>query len=76
MELKVVGLEGRMENVEKELEELNRAVDAIYEQTADLTEFKSETIFKLDEIMENNKSFYEIIGEHEVAIRNLRRISI
>ncbi|GMG96011.1 hypothetical protein [Tepidimicrobium xylanilyticum] len=73
---KLNSLDGRLENVEKGLRELNKMVDPIHEQTAELTEFKSEISYKLDEIMENDKSFNEIIEEHEIAIRSLRRMSI
>jgi hypothetical protein len=51
-------------------------IDAIFEQTARLTEYHEETTLKLDLIIEDQKSIYEIIGEHEVAIRTLRRKAV
>lgn len=52
---------------------LAKRIDTIYEQTAILLEFRSEVNAKLDKIIEDNKSIYEVLGEHEVAIRTLRR---
>ncbi len=73
-------LVGRMEQLEigqKQLEvgqgEIRKDIESIIEQTADLTEFRQETNEKLDRLMEDNKSIYEILGEHEVSIRTVRR---
>lgn len=52
---------------------MKQKLDAVYNQTAILTEFRTETITKLNNISDEFKSIYEILGEHEVAIRTLRR---
>jgi len=73
-------LVGRMEQLEigqKQLEvgqgEIRKDIKSIIEQTADLTEFRQETNEKLDSLMEDNKSICQILGEHEVSIRTVRR---
>ncbi|GAB7386198.1 hypothetical protein BSNK01_00330 [Bacillaceae bacterium] len=48
-------------------------VEIIFSQTANLTEYHQETTFKLDAIRDDQKSIHEILGEHEVYIRTLRR---
>ena len=52
---------------------IEKKLDAVYNQTADLTEFRTEVNMKLNSLLEDNKSFHEIVGEHEVSIRTLRR---
>jgi chromosome segregation ATPase len=66
-------LETRLVNVESDLKDLKVAVSSISEQTVVLTEFKTEVNGKLNEIIESNKSIHEIIMEHEITIRNLKR---
>jgi len=63
---KLTTLEDGQNRIEKKL-------DAVYNQTADLTEFRTETNMKLDRLLEDNKSIQEVLGEHEIAIRTLRR---
>lgn len=48
-------------------------MDAIFDQTTSLTEFRTEVNIKLDNLIEDNKSIHEMLGEHEIAIRTLRR---
>lgn len=66
-----------LEQGQKSLEEgqnrIEKKLDAVYEQTAVLTEFRTEANMKLDNIIEDNKSIHEILGEHEISIRTLRR---
>ncbi|HBF77793.1 hypothetical protein [Clostridium tyrobutyricum] len=76
----VKAIDGRLENVEKQikatdgrLENVEKQVKAIEEQTADLVKFREEVKSSLNEINENQKSLCEMYGEHEVALRNLRR---
>ena len=52
---------------------MEKKLDAVFEQTAWLTEFRTEANMKLDNLIEDNKSIHEILGEHEVSIRTLRR---
>ena len=66
-------LKGNVKELKANVNDLKQMTKAIFDQTADLTEFRTDTTEKLDIILEDNKSIKEIIGEHEVAIRNLRR---
>ena len=54
----------------------DRKLDAVFEQTGALLEFKTEITEKLNKIIDDNVSLQEIIGEHEIAIRSLRRKAI
>jgi peptidoglycan hydrolase CwlO-like protein len=66
-------LEAGQKRLEARVEKLERKLDAVYEQTAQLVEFRNEVNLKLDNIIEDNKSIHEILGEHEISIRTLRR---
>ena len=59
--------------IKTDIHRLEGRMDAVYEQTAELLEFKTEMTEKVDTIINDNKSLQEIIGEHEIAIRSLRR---
>jgi regulator of replication initiation timing len=59
-----------------EFDSLVVKIDTIFEQTARLSEYHEETTLKLDLIIEDQKSIHEIIGEHEVANRTLRRRAV
>lgn len=67
----------RLENRQSVLEEgqkrIENKLDAVYDQTAILTEFRTEANMKLDSIIEDNKSIHGMLGEHEISIRTLRR---
>ncbi|MGM0397234.1 MAG: hypothetical protein ACQEP4_09310 [Bacillota bacterium] len=76
LEGRIGSLEGRMESLEGQMEGLESKFDAVIEQTAILTEFKEETIAKLDVIIEENKIFKEIFGEHEVDIRRIKKLIV
>ena len=52
---------------------INSRLDAVYEQTAELLEFKFEATEKLDHIIADNISLQGVIGEHEIALHSLRR---
>jgi len=66
-------LEERQGVLEEGQKRLENKLDAVYEQTAILTEFRAEANMKLDSIIEDNKSIHEMLGEHEISIRTLRR---
>ncbi len=66
-------LEAGQKNLEVNVSRIEKKLDAVYEQTAVLTEFRTEINAKVDKILEENKSIHEILGEHEVSIRTLRR---
>ena len=66
-------LEDRQCVLEEGQKRIENKLDAVYEQTAILTEFRTEANMKLDSLIEDNKSIHEMLGEHEISIRTLRR---
>lgn len=70
MDEKISSLENSMD---EKIVLVGKKLDAVYEQTAGLTEFRTEANAKLDFLIEDNKSIHELLGEHEVSIRTLRR---
>ena len=66
-------LEDRQSILEEGQKRIENKLDAVYEQTAILTEFRTEVNMKLDSLIEDNKSIHEMLGEHEISIRTLRR---
>ena len=72
-EKKVGTIENKIDVVEKKVDTVVKKLDAVCEQTANLMEFRTEVNAKLDIIVEDNKSIHELLGEHEVSIRTLRR---
>ena len=66
-------LEEGQRNLEEGQREIKKELQAITEQTADLTEFREETNAKLDTIIEENEILKELIGKHEVDIRRIQK---
>ncbi len=71
----VAELKTDVAELKTDVKHLNHKMDAVYEQTGGLSEFRTVTLYELREIKENQKSILEIIAEHDVQIRNLRRQS-
>jgi predicted nucleic acid-binding Zn-ribbon protein len=68
-----VRIEGRLIKLEERQDRLEKKLDVVYDQTVKLTEFYADINMKLDNVIEDSKSIHEILGEHEVSIRTLRR---
>ena len=66
-------LEGRQEKLEASQKEIVRSIGAATEKTTDFDDFKEETNKKIDRLIADNRSICEILGEHEVTIRTMRR---
>ena len=66
-------LNSKVDRLEIGQQELIKQVNAITEQTADLSEFKTESNEKLDIIIEENEILQGIVGTHEVSIRRIQR---
>lgn len=66
-------LEDRQAKLEERQDRLEKKIDIVYDQTVKLTELYTDFNAKVDHIIEDNKSIHEILGEHEVSIRTLRR---
>ena len=73
LDTNVKGIEIGQKSLEMGQEEIKKDIGAIVEQTADLTEFREEVKDKLDTLVQESLSMHQILGEHEVAIRTLRR---
>jgi archaellum component FlaC len=69
-------VESKIERVENRLEKVETKLDAVHEQTAILTEFRTDTNMKLDYLLEQNTAMHEIIGRHEIAITMLKRKAV
>ena len=69
-------IEERLERVENRAESIENKLDAVHDQTAVLTEFRTEANIKLDSLCDENKAIYEIIGRHEVEISILKRKAV
>lgn len=55
-------VENRVESVANRLVRVENKLDAVYEQTAILTEFRTEANMKLDKLIEDNRSIHEMAG--------------
>lgn len=62
--------------IENRLEKVENKLDAVQEQTAFLTEFRTEANMKLDNLIDENSAIHEIIGRHEIAISILKRKAV
>lgn len=76
LEVIVKGLEKGQKDLEVIVKGLEKSLGAVIEQTADLTEFREEVKDNLNTLLEENLSIHGILGEHEVAIRTIRRMII
>ncbi|HCJ58185.1 hypothetical protein SDC9_176900 [bioreactor metagenome] len=66
-------LKTEVAGIKTEVADLKKEVAGIKNHTASLMEFRTEVNAKLDAMIEDNKSIHELLGEHEVSIRTLRR---
>lgn len=66
----------KLEAMDQRFEKNERKLNAVYEQTANLLEFRTEVIGKLEQISKDQKSIMGLLGEHEIAIRTLKRKSV
>ncbi len=76
MKSDVSTLKSDVSTLKSDMSKFERKLDAVFEQTAGLLEFKTDVTEKLNQIIDDNISLQEIVGEHEVAIRSLRRRAI
>ncbi len=77
---KVTKMDGDINEIKSDIKELKlkqqhmeTKLGAIAEQTAQLTEFRTEVVSRLDSNAEIQKSLLEMYGGHEAEIRALRR---
>ena len=69
----VAELKTRMGNLESSVEHIKTRQEVIFEQTAGLLEFRTETKAILQDIQDSQLATSDILGEHEISIRHLRR---
>lgn len=74
LDSRMTSLDSRMTSLEIGQRQIVEKVDAVWEQTAILTEFKVEVNQKLDILIEENRAIKEIIGVHEVDLRRIKKI--
>lgn len=73
MDSRLGAVEKNLDSMDSRLDAVEKKLDAVCEHTASLVEFRTEVNAKLDVMIEDNKSIHELLGEHEVSIRTLRR---
>ena len=73
LETRMSSSEEKMSSMEANFMEVKDKLKVIEGQTACLSESHHETNVKLDRLIESQRSIHEILGEHEVSIRTLRR---
>ncbi len=59
-------------SLEEGQRQIIKKLDAVWDQTVILTEFKEEVNSKLDTLLEENQAMKEIIGVHSVDIKRLK----
>ncbi|NSW93058.1 MAG: hypothetical protein HPY74_20860, partial [Firmicutes bacterium] len=77
MERDIASLKAGQENLEGKIDGLEGKIDAIGNKLDDIEAKNANRHLqiesKLNALIEDNKSIHEILGEHEVSIRTLRR---
>jgi uncharacterized protein YoxC len=58
------------------VDKLDNTVDVILAQTAKLSEYHNETLSILHEIREEHKSIKEMLVDHEITLRTLKRMAV
>ena len=69
----VAELKTRMGNLESSVEQIKTRQEFIFEQTAGLLEFRTETKSILQDIKDSQIVTSAILGEHEISIRVMRK---
>ncbi len=73
VKMDLVGVKTETSGLKETVNRIAKRQEAIFEQTAGLLEFRMEMISSVRELKENQRSIFEVLGEHEVQIRNLKR---
>ncbi|WHH59693.1 hypothetical protein [Petroclostridium sp. X23] len=73
---KVTKLEGGQEEIKGDVKDLKQMTKAIFNQTADLTEFRTETNEKLDTVISDIKTMHEdIVAVEYISSKNMNDIA-
>lgn len=70
---RVDNFSGQMDNLTERVDILTDQVNSLADEQGQIKRAVLETKDDVEQIMSDQKSFYEIIGEHEISIRSLRR---
>ncbi|WP_341604429.1 hypothetical protein [Shouchella clausii] len=73
LEKRFDGLEGRIDGLEKRFQRVENDVNKLKEEQGMIKQAVMETNKNVKQLLENQKSTYEILSEHDVAIRAIRR---
>ncbi|GIN13617.1 hypothetical protein J26TS2_34840 [Shouchella clausii] len=73
LEKRFDGLEGRIDGLETRFQRVENDVNKLKEEQGMIKQAVMETNKNVKELMEDQKSTYEILSEHDVAIRAIRR---
>ncbi|AST95095.1 Putative archaeal flagellar protein C [Niallia circulans] len=73
LEKRFDGLEGRIDGLEKRFQRVENDVNKLKEEQGMIKQAVMETNKNVKQLMEDQKSTYEILSEHDVAIRAIRR---
>ncbi|MBA1337224.1 MAG: hypothetical protein HPY66_0384 [Firmicutes bacterium] len=77
LEGKIDGLEGKIDTIESKIDNMESKIDAIGNKLDDIESKNAnrhlEIESRLNALIEDNKSIHEVLGEHEISIRTLRR---
>ena len=74
IENKVKAIENKVEIIEKDVKEIDRKVTVIFNQTADLTEFKTATSTSLERIEAEMSSIEKVTAKNCYDITHLKMI--
>ncbi|WMM33135.1 hypothetical protein [Shouchella clausii] len=73
LEKRFDGLEGRIDGLEKRFQRVENDVNKLKEEQGMIKQAVMETNKNVKQLLEDQKSTYEILSEHDVAIRAIRR---
>ncbi|MCM3379571.1 hypothetical protein MHB73_20355 [Bacillus sp. FSL K6-6483] len=73
LEKRFDGLEERIDGLEKRFQRVENDVNKLKEEQGMIKQAVMETNKNVKQLLENQKSTYEILSEHDVAIRAIRR---
>lgn len=68
----VIGLKEDVAELKMKVEKIDTKLDAVYEQTAFLTEFKEDSKINFEKFEQENRRLKEIVGRHELEIQALK----
>ncbi|NLV77158.1 MAG: hypothetical protein GX023_09310 [Tissierellia bacterium] len=68
----LVGVKEDVAELKIKVEKIDTKLDAVYEQTAFLTEFKEDSKINFEKFEQENRRLKEIVGRHELEIQALK----